>query len=225
MTDQDAKISSLLYLNSRNLERNPINKFSDDEIKYMKRVFFNIYKSILADRGVKSLIFGPKEARISNNLFNWCISSPEFEGDLKKGVWLSSAQGFGKDIFLKTIVLFFRMFNKGFIEFSFSEFNKQWYEKSPYYFNRPVKINDIDERGYIKRERYSIPILEFMDHREQINNRRSIIVSSNYTPAYIQKVLEPDSDNQKILERAKECFNLIVVKDAESKRTSNNLIL
>lgn len=196
--------------------------YTPDEEKQLKIGFWNIYKAILAERG-SSLVIGEKEAEVLGQSFYWCIGSHKFKGDLKKGIWICSRQGFGKDVLLTTIVAFFTFFDKHFQEYTFQAFNKEWFEKGDVFFRSPIKINDVSGDGRIKRERESIPILEFLDFREQINNRRGIIISSNYLPEAIQEELEPDKSNPRLKERIIECCNVIAVKNAESKRVESKI--
>lgn len=189
---------------------------------WLKKAYFDLYIQEIKNRNAKPVI-GEKEKKLLSHTFNWCISSKEFNGDLHKGLYLASKQGFGKDIILATIVKFFAMFDYSIKEISFPKFNIDWYELGEYHFVCPIKINDVSEAGKMKRERESIPFLEFLDHREQINNRRGILVSSNYTPEALQNILEADRPVKRLLERIKECFNIIVITEAESKRIINKI--
>lgn len=194
----------------------PISFTSEEEL-FLKRLFWYLYRGILASRG-SVLEISEKETFVLSQIFLWCIGSIKFKGDIKKGLWICSKQGFGKDVILSTIVLFFRCFDKEIKELSFSGFNMEWYEKVDAYFRMPIKINDVHGDGRIKRERESIPILEFLDFREQTNNRRGILISSNYLPLALQAELEAGKNIQRLEQRIIGCCNVIVIKDAVSKR-------
>jgi hypothetical protein len=215
------KIRSQLLLKLDNREKIHSN-FNKEEAYYLKKLFAFIHKSLVLERS--------KEYKLSNNdktlllsVFNWSILSPDFKGDLQKGLWLCSPQGVGKDLILKTIVAFYAEFGKKIREFTFSEFNKKWFNLNPEYFKMPIKINDVNEMGMIKLDRTSFPIVEFLDYREINNNRRGLLVSSNFTPKILQNKLEKNLNNPRLEERAKECFNVIVLSDSKSKR-SNDII-
>lgn len=195
---------------------------SDEEVKWLKRAYFGFYTETIKSRG-GTPVTSDKELKILSHTFNWCICSPEFNGDLQKGLYIASQQGWGKDIILTTIIKFYNFFERHFKELSFHEFNSQWFELGEKYFSGPVKINDINENGKMKRERESIPFLEFLDFREQNNLRRGLIVSTNYTPEALQAVLEADRLVKRLNERIKECFNIILIRDATSKRVINKI--
>ena len=209
-----------LFLGSLNFSVYKCTEWTPEEEKALKIVFWGHYKAILEERG-SDMKINEKESKILAQVFYWCIGSAKFAGDLKKGIYLVSRQGFGKDVILSTIVRFFETFRKHFREYRFSEFNMSWYEKGDLFFNCPVKINDVSGNGKVKRERESIPFLEFLDYREQINNRRSILVSSNLLPAALQAELEEGKNIKRLEERIKECFNVFKIMDAESKRVEN----
>jgi len=225
MTDeQKNKIASKLYLNCKNRLNNPYNYFEETEIKMMKWLFASIYSNIISDRGSK-LVINDKERHILAIIFDWMICSDTFQGDVKKGIYLMSSQGFGKDIILKSVIKFFAYFEKYFKEYTFREFNSEWFEKNENCFLMPIKINDIDGTGKIKRERSSIPFLEFLDFREQINSRRGIIISTNFGAKKLQDTLEFDSQNPRLYERIKEVFNIIIIDKSESKRVENKIVI
>ena len=218
------EITMKLYLSCKFRQNTKFNSFTDGQVKDMKWLFANMYSDIVAERGSK-LAIGYKEKAILAYIFDWMVCSATFEGDVKKGLYLMCAQGFGKDVFLKAIISFFNYFGKSIKDCTFQSFNTEWYEKGQVYFNCPIKINDISEKGRIKRERESIPFLEFLDYREQINNRRGIIVSTNFGPKKLQDALEFESQNPRLYERIKEVFNIVVIEDVESKRIENKVII
>lgn len=225
MTEQEKKaISAKLYLNCKNRTENQYNEFSKEELKLMKWLFASIYMSIVNSRGAKFAV-SDKEKAVLAHIFDWMVCLPTFEGDLKKGLYLMSSQGFGKDVFLRAIVRFFEYFGKMFKEYTFHDFNHDWFDKGEFFFKMPIKINDINETGRIKRERSSIPFLEFLDYREQVDNRRGIIVSTNFGAKRLQDALEFDSQNPRLYERIKEVFNIIVIGDSESKRVENKITI
>lgn len=198
--------------------------YSDEELMFLKRLFWASFKSVLSDRGRKPEL-KEKDVALFDYIFKWCIMSKEFSGDLQKGIYIASGQGFGKDVILTTIVIFFREFEKSIKEYTYTDFCTDWFVKSSVAFRCPMKINDIKETGRMKRERTSIPFLEFLDYREQINLRRGLLVSSNLTPPELQNLMEFDQPIKRLEERIKECFNIILIKDAESKRISNQIII
>lgn len=205
-------------------KKEPVYYFKDEIKTELKFIFFDIYTSIIRSRGQSPLI-NEKEKKILLYLFNWTISSPDFDGDLQKGLYLASAQGFGKDIFLSTVNQFLAIFNIYFKRFTQDVFIMNWFEKIPAYFNGSIMINDIDECGRVKRERESIPFLELLNYREQSNNRRGLIVSTNYKPKILQDTLEKGRPVQKLEQRIIECFNIIMIEKAESKRIENKIVL
>lgn len=218
------EITMKLYLNCKYRQNTKFNSFTDEQIKDMKWLFAKMYSDIINERGSK-IIVGDKERSVLAYIFDWMICSASFSGDVKKGLYLMCGQGFGKDVFLKAITNFFEYFGKYFKDYTFHNFNIDWYEKGQVFFNMPIKINDISEKGRVKRERESIPFLEFLDYREQINNRRGIIVSSNFGAKKLQDTLEFDSTNPRLLERIKEVFNIVVIEDVESKRIENKITI
>lgn len=222
MTDIDKYIKYRLYLNAKNRKDSMFNNFDIETENYMGRIFMSKYNHILTSRGSRSIL-GEKEKKIIKHVFLWCVGSEDFQGDLRKGLYLASKQGFGKDILLSAIVEFFFHFDYQVSEYTYGSFCKFWFNNDDSSFNHPVKINDISEYGKMKRERESIPFLELMDYREQTNNRRGMLVSSNFTPKYIQEVLEKDKEQKRIYERVKECFNVVIIKDAKSKRIENKV--
>lgn len=218
MDEKTKKIVRLhLYLNPENRLDKPANVFPDEILIQLKRIFFEIYKKEVFARG-QTLIVGEKETTVLKTVFDWCICSKEFYGDHQKGIYLVSRQGFGKDIILRTIVEFYKYFGLNFREYTNTQFCKEWFELNQYHFTSPLKINDIKEDGQFKRERTSIPFLELLDYREQINLRRGLIVSSNFLPEALQEELENGKIQKRLLERIKECFNIIHIKDAITKR-------
>lgn len=200
----------------------PVYIFSDDSIVTLKHNFMDIYKSVILERGQIPTIT-EKELRIIRCTFNWAISSPDFEGDLQKGIYLASAQGFGKDVLMTTIIRFLAQFEMSFKRSTYDDFMMSWFEKVPAYFNGLIAINDIDEYGKIKRERESIPFLELLNYREQINNRKGLIVSTNLLPIDLQKQLEKGRIVQKLEQRIIECFNILKIEKAESKRRESRI--
>lgn len=213
-------VKSDLYLNAKDRHEFPANKFPDHIIKELKSIFWSGYKQILTERG--SIVkMGSKEINILKYVFDWMICSPNFKGDLHKGLYIASNQGFGKDILLNSIVMFFKKFEITFKQFTFHKFCKQWFGKDQMYFLGAIKINDITGIGKMKRERVAYPFTEFLDYREQINNRRSIIVSTNFTPSALQSSMESELAIKRLEERIKECFNIVIIKNAKSKRIEN----
>lgn len=219
------EISKFLYLNSQNRNQCLFNNFDEKTSLNLWKQFYLTYGKVIEDRG-SLIIITDKEHKIMKHLFYWCISSPKFNGDLRKGIYLAAAQGFGKDVLLKTIVEFFMFFNKSVREYSFNEFNMAWYSKQPYFFNGPIKINDLTENAKVHKERLSFPIVEFLDHREITNNRRGLLVSSNFAPKILQDKIEYDSPNPRLNERAKECFNIVLIQGSNfSKRIESKVEL
>lgn len=215
------EIKNKLYLNSRTRSNSLINTFTSEQEKWLKYNFLRLYGQIIKQRGKRDVVFNEKEEKVMDSIFLWMIGSPKFNGDLMKGIYLVSGQGFGKDIILSAVVAFFANFQKHIKEFTFDQFNKLWFEKGGHMLSMPIKINDINEKGIMKRERTAIPFLELMDTREQFGNRRGLLVSSNYGPERVQQFIEKDSPNPRVFERAKECFNILKVTETKSKRIEN----
>ncbi len=203
-------------------KKKPSITFSNYGIKLLKKHFFSIYEETIRERGRTPQVT-PKEKKILLHLFCWAICSPEFDGDLQKGLYLASGQGFGKDILITTITRFLADFERKFKRFTYDKFMEDWFEKVPAYFNGPIAINDIDDYGKIKKHRESIPFLELLNYREQTNNRRGLIVSTNYKPEVLQKALEKGRTVQKLEQRIIECFNIVMITNAQSKRKKNEI--
>lgn len=212
------KIRSQLRLKLDNRDK-LYSELTENDVLQLKRLFAYIHRSLVLQRS-SNYHLSKHDKELLLSVFNWSILSSDFKGDLQKGLWICSSQGVGKDIVLKTIVAFYAEFGRKIREFTFSEFNKKWFNLNPEYFKMPIKINDVNEVGMIKLDRTSYPIVEFLDYREINNNRRGLLVSSNFTPKSLQDKLEKNLDNPRLNERAKECFNVIVLSDTESKRNS-----
>lgn len=210
-------VKSHLYLNPKLRISSPANKFPEDIIKELKQIFWDKYKDEVKARG-RLPVGDDKLISTLKYVFEWMICDPNFKGDVQKGLYLVSRQGFGKDVILRSIVEFFKEFGLNIVEYTNTSFCKEWFDKNESYFKAPIKINDIKEDGRFKRERISIPFLEFMDFREQNNTRRGIIVSSNFLPEALQEELEYDKQQKRIFERIKECFNIVHIKGVNSKR-------
>lgn len=215
------KIRSQLRLKLDNRDK-LYSELTENDVLQLKRLFAYIHRSLVLQRS-SNYHLSKHDKELLLSVFNWSILSSDFKGDLQKGLWICSSQGVGKDIVLKTIVAFYAEFGRKIREFTFSEFNKKWFNLNPEYFKMPIKINDVNEVGMIKLDRTSYPIVEFLDYREINNNRRGLLVSSNFTPKSLQDKLEKNLYNPRLNERAKECFNVIVLSDTESKR-SNEII-
>ena len=213
-----------LYLNVKNRIDNPTNDFSEEIIQLLKNEFWSMYQEEVKNRG-REVIAGEKELKVFSHIFQWIICDTKFKGDVQKGLYLVSKQGFGKDIILRTVVEFFNKFHYNIREYTNTAFCKEWFDKNETYFKAPIKINDIKEDGRFKRERISIPFLEFLDFREQNNTRRGIIVSSNFLPEALQEELENDKQQKRIYERIKEVFNIIHIKNASSKRIETKIVI
>jgi hypothetical protein len=209
-----------IYLASKYRYTDHDNCFTKEAENELKKLFWKLYKDNVLTRA-KEVIVTDKEKAALKFAFDWSICSPDFEGDLDKGLYVASNQGFGKDVLLKTVVDFYAFFEYQFSEYTYPDFCMKWFENDPYKFNAPIRINDIYDNGKIKREKESIPFLELLDYREQHNNRRSIIVSTNYTPEILQELLESEKANKRLYERIKECFNVLLIKDVDSKRIYN----
>ena len=210
-------VNQNIYLNAKLRYDLPANDFPDKIIKELTRMFFNMWKDNISSR-TDSIILGAKEKELLRYCFDWCICSPDFKGDLRKGLYIASKQGFGKDAVLNTIVQFYNYFIFNIREYTYPDFCTKWFESEPYRFNTPLKITDIYDNGKMKREKESIPFLELLDFREQVGNMRGLLVSSNYRPEALQELLEPDKVVKRLHERVKECFNIIVIEGTESKR-------
>jgi len=217
-------VKSHLYLNANLRIDFPANNFPEEIIKELKWLFWNIYEKEITTRGME-IINTDKEKAILQFIFDWMICRKGFAGDVQKGLYLVSKQGFGKDIILRAIVEFFKIFDLNFSEYTNTGFCQGWFNNHESLFASPIKINDIKEDSRYKRERESIPFLEFLDYREQINLRRGIIVSSNFLPEALQEELEVNKNQKRIFERVKECFNIIHIKGVISKRIENKLTL
>lgn len=227
MTEEDkfkTYIRSWIYLSPKLRYNDPANNFPKETIKALAKKFADIYNKNVLER-TDNIKVTQKERDVLNHCFMWCICSPNFKGDLIKGIYLASNQGFGKDIILKTIVDFYAYFEFIFEEYTFPDFCNRWFENDPYKFKSPIKINDIKGVRKMKREKESIPFLELLDFREQLNNRRSLLVSSNVLPADLQDQLESGEELQRLEERIKECFNVIIVEGVESKRIENKITI
>ena len=223
MTEQDKKyIAFVLKCNWG--KKVPERVFYDQGIKELKRYFFEIYSSVIKERGA-DLLVTDKERKVLSHLFNWAICSPDFKGDLQKGLYLASGQGFGKDVLITTIIRFLAEFDFNFRRFTHDDFLMNWFEKVPAFFNGLIAINDIDEYGKLKKHREAIPFLELLNYREQINSRRGLIVSTNYKPDILQKALEHDRPVKKLEQRIIECFNIVMILNADSKRRESKIEL
>ena len=210
-------IRKTLYLNNRYRLHLPANDYPPGITKKMKTLFFNIWKSHIMKR-TSNLILQDKEKAFLDYCYKWSVCDPNFKGDVNKGLYIASKQGFGKDVMLKTISYFFEYFLYTFKRYTYFDFCDEWFNNDSYMFNSPTIITDVYDNGKMKREKESIPFLEFLDYREQTDNRRGIVVSTNYTPDALQELLEPDRQVKRLKERIKECFNIILIKDADSKR-------
>ena len=217
-------VKSLLYINSKSRYANPCNLFDEHVKEELKSIFWAKYKERVAQRG-RVLELSDQITGTLKNVFQWAICDPEWEGDFHKGILLASRQGFGKDVILKSLVDFFRYFDIEFKRFTYDDFGTQWYEKYKLNFLGGIMINDIRGNGKIKRERESIPFLEFLDYRDQINSRRGLIASTNMTIEQIQNENEQHipEDFRRLSERIKECYNVIKIIGAESKRHENEI--
>lgn len=225
MKDSDFNIvRNDLYLNSILRHEKPVNKFPKYIYRDLKGIFWDCYTKNIESRGAIVKI-SDKDKNVLNHVFHWAICDPSFEGDLQKGLYLVSRQGYGKDILLRAIVDFFMFFHMRFKEYTHTNFCKEWFNKGEHSFKSPIKINDIKEDGKMKREREAMPFLELMDFREQMNLRRGMIVSSNLLPMALQQELEPNKEQQRTYERIKECFNIVHIKGAGSKRKENKKVL
>jgi predicted ATPase len=198
--------------------------YTPEEVSALKRLFWASYSKSVSTRN-RDIILEEKDKAVLNHVFNWCIMSKDFNGDLHKGLYVAAGQGFGKDVLLSAVVDFFAQFDKTITEYIYSNFCNEWFTKSNELFRRPIKINDIKESGKMKRERTSLPFLEFLDFREQLNLRRGLLVSSNLTPSELQDLMEYDQPLKRLEERIKECFNVILIKNTKSKRVSNQIII
>lgn len=213
-----------LYLSTKFRYLEPANEFTKDYIKSLKQIFFSYYKKNVLSRS-DQLIMTQKEKDILNTIFEWSICSTNFKGDLQKGLYLAGGQGYGKDILLKTISDFYGYFDYIFTDYTYPGFCTKWFENENYKFREPIRINDITGNGKMKREKESIPFLELLDYREQSNMRRGLLVSSNLSPKLLQDELEIDRREKRLVERIKECFNVIIITNSESKRVENKIII
>lgn len=209
-----------IYLNCKYRYTSPQDVWQDDILLLAKKFFFKLYKKNVQERNMQ-LIIGDQEKKTLKYCFEWAACVPTFEGDLNKGLMLVSHQGFGKDVILKTIIQFYKYFMYNIREYTYHDFCDKWFNNSPDMFKSPIKINDITENGRMKREKESIPFLEFLDYREQNYLMRGLLVSSNYTPEALQEVLESDKLVKRLHERIKECFNVLIISNKESKRVEN----
>jgi hypothetical protein len=224
MTQEEADyikvVRQHIYLNSKFRYATPANEFPEDLIKSMKLYFWELYKANVLKRNSK-VETGEQEIELLKHTFEWTICSPDFKGNLSKGLMLISNQGFGKDIILNTIVQFYEYFMYNIKEYTYHEFCDNWFNNSPEMFKMPIKINDISEYGRMKREKESVPFLEFLDYREQNFLMRGVIVSSNYKPEVLQEILEDGKVVKRLHERIKECFNIVLINNKDSKRIEN----
>lgn len=227
MTDEDkfkGYIRGWIYLSSKLRYNDPANNFPKDVVLKLGKYFAQIYNNNITIRGC-NIVVEKKDKDTLNHIFQWCICSPAFKGDLSKGIYLAANQGYGKDVILKTIVDFYSFFEYKFTDYTFPNFCTKWFESDPYIFNSPIRINDIKGMRKMKREKESIPFLELLDYREQTNNRRSLLVSTNLDPTKLSEELESDEDLPRLEERIKECFNIIIISGATSKRIENKVII
>jgi hypothetical protein len=217
-------VNQHIYLSNKYRIHLPANSFPDDILKALKKLFFEMWKDNIIKR-TSNIIVGEKEKEFLKYCFEWTICSPDFKGDLKKGLFIASKQGFGKDVMLNTIQQFYEFFLYKFKSYSYFDFCKVWFDNDSYMFNSPVIIKDVYDNGKMKREKESIPFLEFLDYREQTSNRRSILASSNFTPEALQELLESDKQEKRLKQRIIECCNIVLIKDAESKRVEEMQVI
>jgi hypothetical protein len=210
-------VNKNIYLNAKFRYDLPANKFPNNIIKETKNLFFNFWKAEILKRTDK-IELGDKEKELLKYCYEWAICSPDFKGDLRKGLYIASKQGFGKDAMVRTIIEFYNYFIFSIRHYTYVDFCSQWFELSSERFNSPIYISDIYPNGKMKREKESIPFLEFLDHRDQLGNTRGLLITSNYTPKALQEELEKDKLVKRLYERVKECFNVVIIEGAESKR-------
>jgi hypothetical protein len=217
-------VNNHIYLNAKYRYASPANKWPDDIYLYLKKHFWQIYKTNVFKRLNKKVgVMGQKEIDVLKYCFQWTICDPNFNGDLSKGLMLVSKQGFGKDILLNTIVDFYSEYNFKLRESTYFDFATEWFNSSPSMFKMPLKISDVYPIPKMKREKESMPFLELLDYREQNFLMRGLLVSTNYKPEVLQEIMEKEQVEKRLHERIKACFNVVLITGTESKREDNTV--
>ena len=151
------KIQKTILSTFTPLSQGKVYQYTKNERNAVKTRLFDLYRANLSRRGVRNVKFTPKEQNLMRFLFEWLIMDENFKGDLNKGIYIASGQGFGKDIMADTFYQYLQECGKHCIDMTFSQFNDRWYNGIPQQFNGFLKINDVNEYGFMKRERESIP--------------------------------------------------------------------